>query len=344
MKKQRQGQFLARQAPASSPNRVTLRVLLVAVPPVRPLDVIGPAEVFSDANRLRGGPPSYSVEIVTSGETTAVKTHIWTPLQANRTYRDCASDFDTVLVAGGDGANAKEFEPEFLEWLRRQCKQVRRFGSVCTGALVLAEAGLLDGRRATTHWNWSGDLARNYPRVTVDADPIYIKDGNCYTSAGVTSGIDLSLALVEEDFGSALSLQIAQMMVVFLRRPGGQSQFSATLAAQSSESPLLNSLLAWMADNLRRDLSVAVLARRVAMSPRNFARLFHEEVGETPGKHVEHLRLEAARHLLESRSTNLDEVARASGFGSAEVLRRVFLRRLGVTPRQYRQSFGRAAG
>jgi transcriptional regulator GlxA family with amidase domain len=182
---------------------------------------------------------------------------------------------------------------------------------------------LLNGRRATTHWNWCGELARDYPQVIVDPDPIYIKDGNCYTSAGVTAGIDLSLALVEEDLGSPLALQIAQMMVVFLRRPGGQSQFSATLAAQSTESPVLNDLLAWLADNVRRDLSIAMLAQRAAMSPRNFARMFTQAVGKTPGKHIEDLRLEVARRQLESRSSSLAEVARASGFKSAAIASRL---------------------
>jgi transcriptional regulator GlxA family with amidase domain len=320
-----------------------MRILIVAVPPVRALDVMGPAEVFGDANRLRGGEAAYSVEIVSAGEERLIATHNKTALLGDQIFRECDEHFDTVLVAGGEGARHRKFQPEFLEWLRERCTGVRRFGSVCTGALVLANAGLLNGRIATTHWNWCDELARDYPLVTVDPDPIYIKDGNCYTSAGVTAGIDLSLALVEEDCGSALALQIAQMMVVFLRRPGGQSQFSATLAAQSSENPQLNDLLVWLADNVRRDLSIPMLARRAAMSPRNFARLFAQTVGKTPGRHIEDLRLEIARRQLESRLTSLSEVARASGFKSAEVLRRAFVRRLRTTPGQYRKSFGAAA-
>jgi transcriptional regulator GlxA family with amidase domain len=320
-----------------------IRVLIVAVPPVRALDVMGPAEVFGDANRLRGGEPSYSVEIVSAGDEKLIATHIRTALLGDQTYRECREHFDTVLVAGGDGAQYSQFRPAVLDWLREQCAGARRFGSVCTGSLVLAKAGLLNGRRATTHWNWCGELARDYPQVIVDPEPIYIKDGNCYTSAGVTAGIDLSLALVEEDLGSSLALQIAQMMVVFLRRPGGQSQFSATLAAQSTQSPVLNDLLAWLADNVRRDLSIAMLARRAAMSPRNFARMFSQAVGKTPGKHIEDLRLEVARRQLETRSSSLAEVARASGFKSAEVMRRTFMRRLGITPGRYRKSFGSPA-
>ena len=259
---------------------------------------------------------------------------------ADRTYREVSGSFDTVLVAGGDGANKMRYRPPFVDWLKKQCAGARRFGSICTGALVLAKAGLLEGRRATTHWNWCDELAENYPGVTVDPDPIYVKDGNCYTSAGVTAGIDMSLALVEEDLGSELALRIARMMVVFLRRPGGQSQFSATLAAQSQDHRSLGDLLAWIADNIRSDLSVDMLARRAAMSPRNFARLFKREIGKTPGMHLEDLRLEAARRLLESTSASLEEVAKFSGFKSAEVLRRVFARRLVTTPGQYRKSFG----
>jgi len=322
------------------PSRKPMRILVVGIPPLRPLDVVGPVEVFGDANRLRGGDPVYSVEIVASGEEKVMDTHFKMLMLADRTYCEVAGSFDTVLVAGGDGASKMRYQPPFVDWLKRQCTGARRFGSICTGALVLAKAGLLDGRRATTHWNWCNELAQNYPSVTVDPDPIYVKDGNCYTSAGVTAGIDMTLALVEEDLGSELAMRIARMMVVFLRRPGGQSQFSATLAAQSQDHRSLGDLLAWIADNIRRDLSIDVLARRAAMSPRNFARLFTQEIGRTPGMHVEDLRLEAARHQLESTAASLEEVAKFSGFKSAEVLRRAFARRLGTTPGQYRKSFG----
>jgi transcriptional regulator GlxA family with amidase domain len=318
------------------------RVLILAVPPVRALDVFGPAEVFGDANRLHGDQPAYEVSIISAGPDRVVSTHIATPLQTDRTFQEHRGSIDTLLIAGGVGAREMRYEPDFLDWLREQTAKCRRFGSVCTGALVLAEAGLLDGRRATTHWNWCGDLTHDYPRVTVDPAPIYIRDGNCYTSAGVTAGIDLALALVEEDLGRSIALKVAQMMVVFLRRPAGQAQFSATLAAQTHESRPLGDLLAWLPDNLRHDLSVAKLARRAAMSPRNFARLFQQELGTTPAKHVEDLRLEAARRLLESTTFSVEEVGVTSGFTGAEILRRVFARRLGVTPGQYRASFGQS--
>lgn len=312
----------------------------MAVPPVRSLDVFGPAEVFCDANRFRGGDSAYAVEIVSAGEEMTITSYGGTRLVADCTYSECEGEADTLLVAGGVGAREMQYAPAFLEWLKQQCARVRRFGSICTGAMVLAEAGLLDGRRVTTHWKWAGDLAGNYPLVKVDSEPIFIRDGNCYTSAGVTAGIDLTLAMVEEDLGGALALQIAQMMVVFLRRPGGQAQFSATLAAQTHESRPLNDLLAWIADHFREDLPVSTLARRAAMSSRNFARVFAQQVGKSPARHIEDVRLEAARRELESTASGVEEIAEATGFRSAEVLRRAFLRRLGVSPGQYRSSFG----
>jgi len=315
------------------------RVAIVAVPPARVLDVVGPAEVFTDANKLCGGGSAYEVEIISAAEDRSVPTQIGVPILAQRTYRELCGPVDTLLVGGGEWPPNMRHSPDFLGWLREQSTKVRRLGSVCTGALVLADAGLLNGRPATTHWHWCDQLIQEHPLVKVDADRIYIRDKNIYTSAGVTSGIDLALALVEEDLGSSVALQVARMMVVFLRRPGGQSQFSATLAAQSCESRPLRDLLAWMADNIRQDLSVASLARRAAMSSRNFARVFTQEIGEPPARHVENLRLEAARRQLESTSFTLKEVAAASGFKTAEILRRTFARRLGVTPGQYRASF-----
>lgn len=320
--------------------RSPLPVLIVAVPPVRTLDLFGPIEVFGDANRLNGGNPAYSVSTISSGPERIVLSHLGTPLNTDQTYREFRGPIDTLLVAGYDSRREMRFERDFLDWLREHSGSSRRFGSICTGALVLAAAGLLDGRRATTHWGWCDELARKYTSVTVDRDPIYVRDGNCYTSAGVTAGIDLALALVEQDLGRPIALKIAQGMIVFLQRSGGQSQFSATLAAQARENRRLGDLLAWLPDNIRRDLTVDSLARRVAMSPRNFARLFQQDVGKTPAMHIEDLRLEAARRQLELTALSLEEVADASGFASAETLRRVFMRRLRITPGQYRASFG----
>src|SRR5215469_12499204 len=263
-----------------SPARSTRRVLIVAVPPVRTLDIFGPLEVFGDVNRSRSDGPTYEISIISGAADRDVVTHLGTTLRTDWTYDEYRGPVDTLLVAGFDGVSKVRYEPTFLSWLKDRCGSSRRFGSVCTGALVLAEAGLLDGRRATTHWNWCEELARDYPRVTVDPSPIYVRDGNCYTSAGVTAGIDLALAFVEEDLGRAIALKVARMMVVFLHRPGGQSQFSATLMAQASERRPLGDVLAWLPDNIRRKLSIESLARRAAMSPRNFARMFHHEVGK----------------------------------------------------------------
>jgi transcriptional regulator GlxA family with amidase domain len=315
------------------------RVAIVAVPPVRTLDVFGPAEVFADANHLNHAGPAYDVQILSATEDRTVMSYLGVPLVADRTYREMRQPVDTLLVAGGEGAQQTRYSPKFLEWLRRQSSKARRYGSVCTGALVLAEAGLLDGRRVTTHWNWCRELQQKHPKVNVDPRPIYVRDKNLFTSAGVTAGIDLSLALVEDDLGGSLALQVAQMMVVFLRRPGGQSQFSATLMAQARGRRNLRDLLAWIADNLGTKFSVSSLARRAAMSPRNFARIFREEIGETPARHVETLRVEAARRQLETTIASLDEVADMCGFGSAEILRRTFCRRVGTTPGRYRSSF-----
>jgi transcriptional regulator GlxA family with amidase domain len=333
---------ITRNTDDRSVSRSALRILIVAVPPMRTLDVFGPAEVFGDANWLRGGDPAYEVTLISACADRVVSNHLGTPVQTDRTYREYRGPVDTLLVAGCMGPRELHYESGFLDWLRLQSTRARRFGSICTGAFVLAKAGLLDERRATTHWNWASELAQDYPSVVVDPNPIYVQDGNCYTSAGVTAGIDLCLALVEQDLGRPLALRIAQMMVVFLRRPAGQSQFSATLEAQIRESRPLSDLLAWLPDHLQRDLSIDSLARQTAMSARNFARLFKQDVGKTPAKHIEDLRLEAARRKLESTSLSTDEVADACGLASAEVLRRLFRRRLQVTPGQYRASFGQS--
>ena len=222
-------------------------------------------------------------------------------------------------------------------------QRVRRLGSVCSGAFVLAEAGLLDGRRATTHWSVCDALAQRYPRVRVDPDPIFIRDGRIYTSAGVTAGMDLALALVEEDHGREIALHVARELVLFLRRPGGQSQFSAQLALQTTDHQPLRELQAWIAEHPSADLSVATLAARVAMSPRNFARVFVRELGLTPARFVEQIRVEAARRRLEESAHGVDLIASECGFGSAESMRRSFVRTLRVPPSAYRSRFQTAA-
>jgi transcriptional regulator GlxA family with amidase domain len=246
---------------------------------------------------------------------------------------------DTLLVAGGSAIEKDEINSDVVRWLRKITGGVRRIGSVCTGAMLLARAGLLDGRRATTHWNWCHVLIKRAPRADVDPNPIFIRDENVYTSAGVTAGMDLALALVEEDYGSRLALQVARNLVLYLRRPGGQSQFSAALSLQLTDRKPLRELEAWVLDNLNKPLTVPTLADRVAMSPRNFARVFAQEMKTTPAKFVERLRVEAARRRLEESRNSLEAIAGECGFGNVNSMRNVFQRTLKIAPGQYRRHF-----
>jgi transcriptional regulator GlxA family with amidase domain len=260
-------------------------------------------------------------------------------ITADRTFREVRGKIDTLLVAGGDAIEQNEINPEAVRWLRRISPRVRRVGSVCTGAMLLARAGLLDGRRATTHWNWCQTLIKRAPRARVERDPIFVRDENVYTSAGVTAGMDLALALVEEDHGSRLALQVARNLVLYLRRPGGQSQFSVALSLQLTDRQPLLELEAWVLDNLQKSLTVPLLAQRVAMSPRNFARVFTKEMKTTPAKFVERLRVEAARRRLEESHNSMEMIADECGFGNVNSMRNVFQRTLKIAPGQYRRHF-----
>jgi transcriptional regulator GlxA family with amidase domain len=316
------------------------RVIVLAVPPAEELDIVGPWDVFATANSvLRDRGLAYDIELVTTGRRRLVRGDSGLTISAKYLYAKVRGEADTLVVVGGTGATTS-CDHAVSRWIRQKARRARRIASICTGAFLLAEAGLLDGRRATTHWLFAKELAIRYPKVKVDPEPIFIRDGNVYTSAGVTAGMDLALELVEEDLGSAIALRIARMLVLFLRRPGGQAQFSASLSAQASEFRPLRELQVWMAENLAQDLSVKVLASRVAMSDRNFARVFCRELGTTPAHFVEQLRVEAARRELEATHKGLDEIALASGFSSSELLRRVFLRRYRTSPSAYRDRFG----
>ena len=321
------------------------RVALLAFPEAQSLDVIGPLEVFSSATRLLGRDPSrgargYQIELLSSSGDGPVRTSCGVALLARGLPVRSAAPPDTLIVAGGTGTPAAVSDLALVAWLRGVAPRVRRLASVCTGAFLLAEAGLLDGRRATTHWSACAALARRYPRVRVDPDPIFVRDGAVYTSAGVTSGMDLALALVEEDHGRELALSVARWLVLFLKRPGGQSQFSAQLSSQLASRQPLQELQAWIIENVQRDLSVAVLAARAGMSPRNFARVFTREVGATPAHFVETARVEAARRRLEEDGgRGIEAIAAECGFGSAETMRRAFLRRVRVSPSDYRTRF-----
>lgn len=316
----------------------TLRIVLLAVPPAMELDIVGPMSVFAAVNRIRKY-SAYEMELATTGVDGEIAGSLGLSISAHRFYRQVRGKVDTLLVVGGSGV-MKMRDRTVLSWLRRMSSKVRRLGSVCSGAFLLAGAGLLDGRRATTHWALTDALASQFPKVAVDPDPIWVRDGNVYTSAGVTAGMDLALGFVEEDFGSDMALQVARDLVLFLRRPGGQSQFSAALSAQASERRSLHEFQAWMTENLDKNLSIEALAGRAAMSPRNFARVFVRELGITPARYVERLRIEAARNYLERTEKGLEEIASACGFGSAELMRRAFHRSVGITPGRYRDHFG----
>jgi transcriptional regulator GlxA family with amidase domain len=306
------------------------------------LDIVGPVDVFSIAARLLALQSSvknaYSVEIA-APDSSPIATSSGVRLLPDIAMNKIAGNIDTLLVAGGQGAIRASQDPSIVKCVRKAAAHVRRLCSVCTGAFILAEAGLLDGRSATTHWRSCQLLAERYPSITVHKDPIFVRDANVFTSAGVTAGIDLALALVEEDFGRAIALEVARNMVMFLKRPGGQSQYSTQMSIQAADRQPIRELQTWIGDHLEQDLSVELLAERARMSPRNFARVFRRETGITPGLFVEVSRVEAARRRLEESTDGVDLIASICGFGTRESMRRAFLRVLRVSPRAYRERF-----
>jgi transcriptional regulator GlxA family with amidase domain len=313
------------------------RIVVVVFDGMQTLDVTGPVEVFSTASRQTGA-DHYRFEVVSSSGGD-VEGSSGLGLRVDSAIGDVRGAIDTLLIAGGDGVTAAMLDTRLVSAVRRLAKRSRRVASVCSGAFILAEAGVLDGRRATTHWLVCDALAARYPTITVDPDPIFVRDGNVITSAGVTAGMDLALALVEDDLGRELSLAVARRLVVFLRRPGSQSQFSAQLAGQLAQRDPLRDAQQLIAERPDADLSVAALARHVGMSERNFARCFRAEVGVTPARYVEQARLETARRLLEETDDGVEAVARAAGFGTAETMRRTFVRALRTNPNDYRKRF-----
>jgi transcriptional regulator GlxA family with amidase domain len=312
------------------------RVAILAFDGAQTLDVTGPYEVFSMAGRIAGG-DAYKVEIVARTKD-PIRTGSALGIVPDRTTATSPA-LDTLLVAGGEGVLRAIEDDALVSWVARTSGRARRTASVCTGTYMLAAAGLLDGRRAATHWAAAAHLARRHPEIDVDPEAIYVRDGDVWTSAGVTAGMDLALALVEEDLGRDVALEVARWLVVFVKRPGGQSQFSSHLQAQLADRAPLRELQQWMAANLQGDLSVPSLAARANMSDRNFARAFGKEVGMTPGAYVEALRVDHARLRLESTGQKLEAVAEECGFGAVETMRRAFHRRLGVSPNDYRSKF-----
>jgi transcriptional regulator GlxA family with amidase domain len=316
------------------------RILVLAVEGTESLDILGPVEVFDYAEREVPG--SYRIDVVGPGTDGQITMSNGLRLGVGP-LPESPPRHDTLVVAGGAGARRAIGDPAIVDWIARASKRARRTTSICTGSYLLAAAGLLDGRRATTHWDYCVALAQRYPAVDIDPDPVWVRDGDVWTSAGVTAGIDLALALVEDDLGAGVALAIARQLVVFLKRPGGQSQFSGALSAQQATRPALRDLQGWIAGHLGDDLSVAALAARAGFSERSFARAFRTEIGQTPAAYVETLRVERARALLEDGAESLEAVARATGFSSPEILRRAFHRRVGVSPAAYRERFRLAA-
>jgi transcriptional regulator GlxA family with amidase domain len=325
--------------PVPTRTRPTRAVVIVGYPGMQSLDAVGPFEVFAGATRVAEGSRSsgYSVRLVSStggpvrsGSGVTLDTALL-PAPDGR--------IDTLVLPGGDQARAARSDAALMSWITAVAPRCRRVATVCTGAFIAAEAGLLDGRRVTTHWASAAMLATEYPRLEVDADPIYIHDGKFWTSAGVTAGIDLALALVEEDLGGDVAQTVARWLVMFLHRPGGQTQFSSPVWVPRAERSTVRAVQTLVESAPAGDHRLPALASAAAMSVRHFTRVFTDEVGETPGRFVERVRLEAARQALETTTDTLELVASGCGFGSAETLRRVFQRRLGVAPDSYRRRF-----
>jgi transcriptional regulator GlxA family with amidase domain len=312
------------------------RVVVVVVPPVEELDLVGPMQVLAAANRLAGR-EVYVLEIATSkDELTVAGEGGMLSFLAHRRLGEVNGAIDSVLLVCGVATRLLK-DPTLSKWLSSTAREVRRLGGVCVASFLLAEAGLLKGKRATTHWKFGKELAKRYPQTLVETEPIWVRDGNIYTSAGISAGIDLALAWVEEDCGSAVAHEVARELVLFLRRPAGQQQLSVSLAKQASEMKNIQELQVWMAENLDKNLSVEKLAQRVSMSSRNFERVFTRETGCTPARYVTQLRVEAARRQLEQSDRSIEQIARNCGFVGRDVMRRAFVRLVGTTPGRYRE-------
>ena len=317
------------------------RIVVVSVPPIDELDLVGPLQVFNSINRLAGR-TIYTIELATNGQGLEVAGEGGVlSFFARKHFSKVDGACDSILLVCGLGTRSVR-DAALSAWLKKMAGEVRRLGAVCVSSFLLAEAGLLNGRRATAHWKFGRELARQYPQVQVEHDPLWVKDGNIYTSAGLSAGIDLALAWVEEDCGAGLAHEAARELVLFLRRPGGQPQVSVSLASQASQMMSIRELQIWIAEHLGKKLSVEHLASRMTMSVRNFERVFTREVGTTPAQYVLQMRVESARGQLERSDETLKEVAAAAGFGNVDVMRRAFVRLLGITPQRYREISSRS--
>jgi transcriptional regulator GlxA family with amidase domain len=321
----------------------TRKIVILATPAAQSLEVAGPMEVFGTANfklreagRNRSTP--YDVQLAsTDRDLRITSTMSGLQLLATAPWNHLSGDIDTLLVVGGVNIWTGESHPRLLQWLGKQSTRVRRLGSVCTGAFVLAEAGLLDGRKATTHWCFTQKLKHDYPKVIVDPDPIFVRDGRIVTAAGVTSGIDLCLSLVEEDLGLDIALRVARALVLFVRRSGGENQFSTALAFQSSSKIPLRELPIWIVEHLAEPLSIDQLASRLGMSARNFSRTFAREFASTPARFIARLRVETAKRLLEDSEKGSEQIAAECGFGSADSMQRAFRQETDRSPGAFRR-------
>ncbi|TVT81383.1 GlxA family transcriptional regulator [Pseudomonas sp. H3(2019)] len=314
-------------------------VHVLAFANVQLLDVTGPLQVFASANDMaaqRGLPPPYAPTVIAGGGG-AVMSSAGLALLAEPLPSESS---DTLIIAGGWGVYTAAEDAVLVDWVRQQAAVSRRVASVCTGAFLLAASGWLDGRRVVTHWTRCDQLAQKHPQLRVEPNPIFINDGPVWTSAGVTAGIDLALALVEADLGRGIALEVARQLVVFLKRPGGQSQFSVTLDLQQHGNRF-DELHAWIAENLSVDLGIPALALQAGMSERSFIRHYRVDTGQTPARAIELIRVETARRLLSDTGVPIKRIAVQCGFGSEETLRRSFLRAMGVTPQAYRERFSR---
>jgi len=322
-----------------------LAIGIVAFDGVTALDLVGPLEVFAVANEVaarQGVPARYDVRILGVGDRDRFVAESGLVFLAHEVLRR-APALDTLIVPGGAGLREPKVNAELVAVLRRRAPRTRRIASVCTGIYALAATGLLDGRRATTHWRFARDAATRFPRVAIDAESIYVRDGNFYTSAGVTAGIDLALAFVEADLGPSVALAVARDLVVFLKRQGGQSQYSAPLRFQSSTTDPIHETGAWILDHLDEALSIERLSARAHLSPRQFNRRFADAHDMTPAAFVREARLDAAHHMLLERHASVSRIADATGFRSADAFSRAFERRFGVRPSDFRARFARSS-
>lgn len=319
------------------------RVVIVIYPGVTLLDAAGPAQVFASANEAfaeAGAAPRYRV-LLASPAGREVRTDTGIALGSVSLRRASAEPIDTLIVAGGSGVFDALDEKKLVNWIKARHENCRRVASTCMGAFLTAEAGLLDGQAVTTHWRHSEELQRRHPELRVQCDPLFIRNGRMWSSAGVTAGIDLALAMVDEDHGHDVAMQVAQALVVYFKRPGGQSQFSNALNAQKKDcGGTFSELNAWIAGNLQFELNVETLARRAGMSPRSFSRRYKERTGITPAKSVELLRVDTAKRLLEQGTMPLVKIAMQAGLVDEQRLRRAFLRHVGISPSEYRMKFG----